>query len=668
MKIALLDINHTTCGVHNNTVPLGIGLIASYLKKQINHDLDIKLFKEVNKLEQAIKKWIPDVVGIAQYCWNTKLNLRMSKLIKEINPDVIIIAGGPNLETSREKKESYLRKNPYVDIVVAYDGEIPFAEIVSKILSGESISEIKSNPVAGSYCINTETDRLLESVEKPPRLDSLDLYGSIYANGIFDEFIDDGYHPFVQTHRGCPFTCAFCHTSDKYYSKMIFQSPQIFKKDLEYLGKCFRGRHDVTLYIANTNMSLFSQDFEIAEIIKQIQIKYNWPKLIDVNSGKKPEKLLEMISIIDFRPQIALQTLSPSVLENIKRINIPFDKYTKFQKEVLKRTGQPSFTELILTLPGETKESFLSTLKTVINSGVQNIDIYTLMNLKGTPLANEEFSENYQNLIKHRIVPRQFSEINGEKIFDTEEVVVQTKDMSFKDYVELRGFAFIISIFFGSIELIPLKKFLFESNFDISEWVFNIHLNIANYPEINKIYKAFLKETETELFDSEEELIAFYSIQENYKDLLSGKKGDNLLRKYKCILLSEHFHQYLNLAIDEAKKMDQKEKYNEMIDNLMIYLSHRDMKFILQDNKTDKETIETLQYNIPLWIEDEAIKENLYEYKGSFEYVVNISQYTKDKLDSFLKMNKNETLSLQILYRDGGIKELWPQWSVIKDE
>jgi len=42
MKIALLDLNHTTCGIHTNTVPLGLGLIATYLKKTVDHDFDIR--------------------------------------------------------------------------------------------------------------------------------------------------------------------------------------------------------------------------------------------------------------------------------------------------------------------------------------------------------------------------------------------------------------------------------------------------------------------------------------------------------------------------------------------------------------------------------------------------------------------------------------------------
>src|SRR3989338_11632070 len=114
---------------------------------------------------------------------------------------------------------------------------------------------------------------------------------------------------------------------------MLFQSPEIFKLDMEYLGKRFAGMHNVTLYIANTNMSQFKQDFPIAHVIRETQEKYDWPRLINVNSGKDPKKLLEMLSIIKFNPGIALQTLTPTVLSNVRRKNIPFKDFVSFQHE-----------------------------------------------------------------------------------------------------------------------------------------------------------------------------------------------------------------------------------------------------------------------------------------------------------------------------------------------
>ena len=387
VKIALLDLNHTTRGIHTNTVPLGAGLISKYLKNNLQSAPDIKIFKDPDKALSVLSGWIPDVLGLSQYCWNSELNLHFARLVKEGNPDCLVVAGGPNLDLSSSLRTEFLRKEKYVDICVSYDGEIPFTTIVKRLIGGQTPSEIRKKPVAGSYALDPETYEFVESLEAAPRLKTLDIFGSLYADGTFDEFLDDGFHPFMQTHRGCPFRCTFCHTSDSYYSRMLFLSTDIFKQDMEYLGQRFAGRDNIVLYLANTNMSLFSEDFEIAHVIREIQEKYNWPRIFNVNSGKNPQKLLDMLSIMDFRPGIAIQTLTPVVLENIKRKNIPFKEFVSFQQKVVKKTGQTSVTELILCLPGETKDSFLETVRAVMNSGIQDIVIFTLMNLKGTPLA-----------------------------------------------------------------------------------------------------------------------------------------------------------------------------------------------------------------------------------------------------------------------------------------
>lgn len=662
MRIALLDLNHMTRGVHNNTVPLSLGLIATYLRREVKCALDIKIFKNAQVALKVLKVWKPQIMGVAQYAWNSELNLWVSKIIKQVNPECLLIAGGPNLDSQSLKRAEFFQQYPWVDICIEYDGEIPFCEITKQVMAGVDRLTIKQFPVAGAYSFDLNKSKVINSAQKPPRLASLDIFGPVYADGVFDEFMDEGFHPFLQTHRGCPFTCAFCHASDKYYSRMLFLSPGIFRQDLEYLARRFSGQHDVILYLANTNMGLFEQDFSIAEIIREIQNKYNWPHIFNVNSGKDPAKLLKMLSIINFQPGIALQTLTPKVLENIARINIPFDKFVSFQRAVLSKTGQASSTELILSLPGETKETFLSTLKQVLNSGVQNVVIYTLMNLKGTTLSFSETIEKYGYKIKHRVVPRQFSGVNGKKIFDTEEVVVSTNTMSFEDYLYLRGLAFTITGFFSSAELVPLKRLLIEYNLDLADWVFSIHGSLDQFPKLKLLYEDFIQETKDELFESRQSLIDFFENEENFDALNRGEFGDNLLRKYKCLLLSEHFHDVLRLAIEQVKKPLSSclgEESNELLEDMFKFLSTRDVSKILDGAEPVLQKNMHFSYDLPMWLS--LGKGVLGDFYGSFEYSVHFDKNLHVEMKKIAQMNKDEELSLQILYRDGNIREFWPK-------
>jgi len=664
MKIALLDLNHMTRGVHTNTAPLGLGFIATYLRKTVDHPFEIKIIKNPEKALKTFESWTPDILGITQYSWNSNLNIYFSGLVKQAKADCLVVAGGPNLEGSSVRRTDFLKKEKSIDICVAYDGEIPFANLVKRVLSGEKPEDIRRNPVDGSFSLEPENEKLLESLANIPRLRSLDIFSSMYADGIFDELLGEGFNPFLETHRGCPFECSFCHTSDRYYSKMLFLSPEIFRKDMEYLGKRFAGQHNVTLYITNTNMGLFKEDYPIANIIRETQEKYDWPKILNVTTGKNPKKLFELISIIKVQPNIPLQSLSPQVLENISRMNIPFEDFKEFQRNVLKSKGEKTSTELILSLPGETKETFVDGLKKVINSGVQNVVIYSLQNLKGTPLASKDNAERYGHIIKHRIVPRQFSVINGTKILDTEEVIVGTNSMPFEDYMELRGLSLTVTNFLSSDELIPLRKFMFEYEFDLARWLFNIHEQLSNLPEIYENYKAFLRETKDELFPSREALINFYNNQENYESLLSGKLGDNLLRKYRSILLFNHFEQYVELAIEEARKIAVKsfegEKGDKLFDDMKKYLLTRDIKKYYIDSHEKKKESFSFNYDLPCWLKNSNGNKRLGDFYESCEYISEISENTNRRFTNVLEMNRDFELSLQMLYRDGTVRDFWP--------
>jgi radical SAM superfamily enzyme YgiQ (UPF0313 family) len=663
VKIAFLDLNHVTRGIHTNTVPLGSCLIATYLQENVDSDLQIKIFKSADKAIQFFKEWKPDVIGLAQYSWNSELNLFLAKMVKQEKSSCVIVAGGPNLHLTKDSREKFLTENKDIDICIGYDGEIPFTGIINRLIEGESVDDIKSEPVAGTYALSPVTEKLVESMEELPRLNTLDVFGTPYADGVFDEFLDDNYHPFVQTHRGCPFQCIYCHTGDLYYQKAIFQSPELFSKEMEVLGSRFENKQHVTLYIANANMSLFNEDFAIAEIIRETQDKYNWPRNINVNSGKDTKKLMRMMEILNIRPAIALQTLTEDVLKKVKRINIPFDKYVSFQKEAMVKTEEDSVTELILCLPGETKETFLNTLVRVLNSGVQGIVIYTLMNLRGTAISKEEFKKQYGNIIRHRVVPRQFSKFDNSFVFDTEEVVVGTKDMSFEDYLYLRGLSFVITVFFSAAEFRPLKKFMIECNISIDKWIIFIHDNISKFPEVSRQYSAFMKDTEGELFVLRSDLIGFYEKPENYEALVSGRLGDNLLSKYKQILLYESYDSCLDLAVAAAEKIIDNHSKGKMINNLARYQSFRNIRSYICDNDVCVDQEVELEYDIPGWLADKDSKCRLEDFENAVSYRVTHTETSRQRFKSIIDMNKDLTLSLQVLYRDGSIRDYWPVWS-----
>ena len=97
LKIALLDLNHTTTGLHTCTMPLGIGLLASYLLEKLpKGSIDVWLYKFADDLTADLAQKF-DIVGFSMYSWNTNLNRFFAERIKQENPQAIVVCGGPIL-------------------------------------------------------------------------------------------------------------------------------------------------------------------------------------------------------------------------------------------------------------------------------------------------------------------------------------------------------------------------------------------------------------------------------------------------------------------------------------------------------------------------------------------------------------------------------------------
>ena len=204
---------------------------------------------------------------------------------------------------------------------------------------------------------------------------------------------------------------------------------------------------------------------------------------------------------------------------------------------------------------------------------------------------------------------------------------------------------------------------MIEYKIGIDKWISFIHENISKYPEVYRQYLAFMKDTEDELFVYRTDLIEFYQNPENYEALESGRLGDNLLRKYKQILLCESYDNCLGLAVAAAEKIINDHSKNKMIHELARYQSFRNIRSYICDNAVyiDQEVV--LEYDIPGWLSNKDSKCRLENFEDTAPYRVSHTDTSKQQFKSIIDMNKDLTLSLQVLYRDGSIRDYWPVWS-----
>jgi len=246
--------------------------------------------------------------------------------------------------------------------------------------------------------------------------------------------------------------------------------------------------------------------------------------------------------------------MSKDVLRNIKRDNIRLEDYRAISEELAKKKRSRN-AEVIAPLPGETLGSFLKGITDLLDTKVGRIQCHTLTMIYGTDYKdNEQFLKDHEYATKFRIVVRNFTSIGGKPVLDVEEVAIATKDMSFSDYLKVRKYMFVIELCLNCDAFNPLLRYLEYHGIKCSEWIQFIYKNLDRLPEtINEIFNSFDLETKDELWDSEKALVEHYSKPENYRLLIEGKRGNNVILMHRIWLYSKK----AKVWIDEVFKLTQ---------------------------------------------------------------------------------------------------------------
>ena len=642
LNVFLCDLTYDTIILVSDTIPINIGFVGSYLLEQHKDKIDVKLFKYPNDVIKNLKDNPPDIIGLSNYSWNSNLSEYVASIAKKINPNIIVIQGGTNFPHEPELQEVFLRERPNTDFYTLLEGERSCSNIISTILSNNNDQEkIFEKNIDGVVFIHPKTKKFMKG-NYVDRIKDLDEIPSPYLNGLLDKFFDGDLTPFIETNRGCPFTCSFCHTGADYFHKLNKFSEKRVKDEIDYIGKKAGNLGISNLHMADVNFGMYPQDKLTCEYLKASKERYGWPKQIMATTGKNSkERVMKITNILGdmFSINMSMQSMDEQVLKNVKRANIKLDHMIDVNNHLIEQ-GRSTKAELIIGLPGETKESFINGLNNVLNSNSASVIIYTLMMLNGTEFKKPSYRKEFGYEGKFRIVPLNFGEYEGEKIFDYEEVGVITKDMSFEDYLQLRIMAlFVESLHNGK----PFNEFfLYAKNYNIQSTTFLKILidNIKNAaPEIQNLVNEFVTETRSELWDSEEALLEHYRKDENYLKLKNGEVGGNLIYKYKSKSIVESSSKWLeffkselyNAIVAKQNNITNLDKIKLEIDEISKFCQLK-LHGLLNPQIKSSSIESNFTHDILQWIDNYDEKSNLSDFKLNHEEKL-FFEYTKDQME-----------------------------------
>lgn len=621
LRIYLADLTYNTVGLSTEVFPLNIGYIASYCKQNFGEQVEISLFKYIEKLESAIENELPDILGLSNYAWCHRIGLEMFKIAKEKNPKIITVWGGPNFPRDIISQEKFMKKHTDVDFYVPVDGETGFSNIVEKCLKSERLNfeNVMSSPIDG--CLSRDKNNKLQYSNPVIRIKDLDEIQSPYTSGILDEFFDGKLSPMIQTNRGCPFSCTFCTDGSELVKQVNKFSIKRIEDDLEYISKKVP-KNIRSMTISDLNFGMYARDLEICDVIAQFQKKYDYPKIIQTTTGKnQKEKIIKSVKQLNgaLRLMMSVQSMDEQVLDNIKRSNISVDHMLDLAPEIEKE-GLSTTAEVILGLPGETYESHIKTLKDLVRADINYVRAYTLMLIDGSEMNTPEQRKKWGFKTKFRILPKDFVRLkNNKTVIETEEVVIATNTLSFDEYVELRLLAFIMFVTNIGLVYDPISNFLKEKNIDVFDLFYECLKQKDSAPsEIIEIFNKFKESTTNELWDSPEDIQNYFQNHENYQKLLGGEEGINVLQHYQAMVIFNNMEKWTEFTLKITESLLIKNnKFSKDVQNQFIDVANycRGLSFEpLTKNRKNKNPEFSFNYNITEWLKS---KENLEKFKDS---------------------------------------------------
>ncbi len=360
-------------------------LAIRYLKAYAAPEFDVELAEytikdpEMNIVTDLYNR-NPDIIGFSCYIWNIEETIRVVKMLKKINPHLFIVLGGP--EVTYDVPE-WLERLPEVDVIALGEGEETFKQLLEALNRGDSL-----DTVFGIAYINEEG-----KLKVNPQRNKLDLR-SLPSPFRFKEDIPhlSKRVTYIETSRGCPFSCQFCLSSIE-VGVRYFDREKI-KADIRYLmenGAKTIKFVDRTFNISRSyamEMFQFLIDEHLPGTVFQFEITGDImrPEVIDFLNKEAPPGL--------FRFEIGVQSTNDHTNELVKRRQ-NFEKLTRTVTMVKQGGKIDQHLDLIAGLPEENYDSFRNTFNDVFALRPEELQLGFLKLLRGTGLRQDAKKYGY---------------------------------------------------------------------------------------------------------------------------------------------------------------------------------------------------------------------------------------------------------------------------------
>jgi Radical SAM superfamily len=441
---------------NNAFLPYSVGMLWSYARSHTDiassYQLGGMLFLREPIWQAAGRIKDPHVFAVSCYLWNWNYNQQLMIDTKRRYPNVTIIIGGPEAPSN---SNGFLETHPYVDFIVHDEGEITFTELLRALRDGTDPAA-----VAGiSYRHKGKTQKTAVRT----RIPELAVLPSPYLDGTFDQIVaqypEIDWHASQETHRGCPYSCTFCDWGSAVYTKVRSFDTERLLAELEWFGT----RKIDLLYNCDANYGLLKRDIQLTERLVETKLRYGgYPNKFRASYAKKSDqRVFEISRLLNDAGMskgvtLSMQSMDSHTLDVIKRKNIAMDDFKPLVRQY-KSAGIPTYTEIIMGLPGETFDSFTQGLETLLAGGQHdNLNIYLCMVLRNSEMARPEYVEQHGIVTARIPLVDTHSSTRSDEIVEYHDVIIGTRTLDHNQWREMVMISWLIQ----SLHCLGLTQYL----------------------------------------------------------------------------------------------------------------------------------------------------------------------------------------------------------------
>lgn len=315
--------------------------------------------QDLQRIAEIILAKEPTIVGFGVYIWNTDETKKVVSFLRKLDPNLVIVLGGPEISYETESQELYRLAN----FVIPGEADFSFRSLCEKIIAGESATLPKIYR------------------EALPKIDEI-----LYPYNLYTEEDIQNRVLYVEASRGCPYKCEYCLSSldlsvrnfpiDQFLAQMqslLDRGARTFK----FVDRTF----NLSPQISKSILKFFLDQVHLGLFLH-----------FEMVPDRLPDELKELIEKFpagSLQFEVGIQTWNPEVAALVSRRQ-NYQKIVENLTYLRTHTKVHTHADLIVGLPGESIESFGRGLDALAALAPDEVQVGILKRLKGTPIQRHD--------------------------------------------------------------------------------------------------------------------------------------------------------------------------------------------------------------------------------------------------------------------------------------